>query len=83
MTFIRVIKMGLTNIYTKFAQLARSDLQIGTVVSVGAETSALTDLNGYDFTAIGTNVAAGQKAYVKDGVIISQAPTLAASEVFV
>ena len=75
--------MSLTNLYTEFSGLVKSDLLIGEVLSVGTETSELEDPNGYSFIAIGTSVSIGDMAFVKAGIIQSTAPTLPASEVLV
>lgn len=73
----------LTNIYTQFAKLAIRDFIVGTVLSISGEYSTLEDPNGFQFTALGTNVSPGNNAYVKDGIITGQAPTLPTSEVIV
>jgi hypothetical protein len=75
--------MGLTNLYTKFMALAKTDLIIGTVISIETETSTLEDQNGYSFIAIGTNVPVSENAFVQNGVIQGTAPTLPETEVFV
>jgi len=75
--------MSLINLYAKFSKLTTTDFRVGTVVSVGTETSLLTDPNGYSFTAIGTSVSAGNNAYVRDGIIQGQAPSLPISETLV
>lgn len=74
-----------TNIYTKFSKLFKSDVMVVTVVSVNAtnKTSLVQDLNGLQFVVLGTAVAAPNKAYIKDGAIQSQAPSLTTTFVLV
>ena len=66
-----------SNLWNRFWQILNvTDFRVGEVISSGTETSVLEDVNGYQFTAIGTGVTVGQKAFVRNGVIVGQAPTL-------
>jgi len=56
---------------------------VGTVASINnfAGTSIITLRNGSQMTARGTSVPVGQKAFVVDGQVMGQAPTLPQYEV--
>lgn len=77
--------MGLTNIYTQFKKLYKTDLTVVTVTAIDAVNgvSTVQDLNGLSFLALGTSVSPGNKAYVKDGQIQGTAPSLSLFEVWV
>ena len=67
------------NLWAKFkALLPEQPLLIGavTAIDVGTGTSAVTLPGGGVLTARGTDVAIGDNAFVRDGVIEGQAPQL-------
>lgn len=67
-----------TNIWARFRRLiADSPTVIVTVTTVNTDgTSLVTTAGGGTMRVIGTEVAAGGKAYVRDGAIIGAAPDL-------
>lgn len=67
-----------TNLWARFRRLiAESPTVIVTVTTVGADgTSLVTTAGGGTMRVIGTEVAAGNKAFVRDGAIIGPAPNL-------
>jgi hypothetical protein len=57
--------------------LPQIPLVIVTVTAVNADgTSTVTTMGGGSMRVIGTSVAAPNKAYVQDGKIVGQAPSL-------
>lgn len=68
----------MANLYSQFrALLPDRSIQVVTVVNVGANgTSTVQTDAGSQFVVIGDSVAAGNKALVQEGQIISEAPTL-------
>lgn len=72
----------MSNSYNRFKSLVGGQsTDVVTIVSVGSDTSEATTLAGDTVTVIGTSVTAGQKAFVRNGEIIRQAPNLTPSEV--
>jgi hypothetical protein len=72
------------NLWRAFKNLSdKSELTVAEVLSIGAETSELEDFHARKFVALGTGVAVGHKAFVKDGIIQGEAPSLPETEVFV
>ncbi|KAB2888421.1 MAG: hypothetical protein F9K32_16530 [Desulfobulbaceae bacterium] len=68
-----------TNIWARFKRLLPdSPLIIVTVNSINlvAGTSMVTTVGGGGMKVLGTAVAVGKMAYVKDGAIIGEAPNL-------
>jgi len=67
-----------TNLWVAFKRLLPgAPLTIVTVNSVNTDgTSTVTSAGGGAMRVRGTSVAAGKKAYVKDGSIVSEAPNL-------
>lgn len=67
-----------TNLCVKFRRLLPGrPMIVVTVVSVNNDgTSTVTTPGGGAMRVLGTAVAAGKKAYVKDGAIIGEAPNL-------
>ena len=71
--------MNTTNLYRALRDLLPdAPLQVATVASVNtsAGTSTATWPGGSQQTVRGVNVAAGAKAFVRDGVIEGAAPAL-------
>ncbi|MCY0966122.1 hypothetical protein [Parathalassolituus penaei] len=68
----------MSNPWIKFkALLAPGAKQIVTVASVGADgTSIVTVRDGSQIRVAGDSVAAGEKAIIQDGKIMSKAPSL-------
>ena len=65
------------NVWKQFEQLSRGvDLRVATVIEVHDNESTVEDAGGQQYRALGTDVSAGAKCYVKDGVITGQAPDL-------
>lgn len=67
-----------TNLWARFRRLiADSPTVIVTVATVNADgTSVVTTVGGGTMRVIGTSVAAGSKAFVRDGAVIGEAPNL-------
>lgn len=67
-----------TNLWTRFRKLLPgSRMVVVTVVTVNTDgTSTVTTSSGGAMRVLGTSVEAAKKAYVKDGVVISEAPNL-------
>lgn len=67
-----------TNLWARFRRLiADSPTVIVTVTTVNADgTSLVTTAGGGTMRVLGTDIAAGEKAYVRDGAIIGEAPDL-------
>lgn len=67
-----------TNLWARFKRLVQAaPMLIVTVESVGADgTSLVTTASGGTFRVFGDTVAAGSKAYVRDGVIVGEAPNM-------
>jgi len=72
----------MTNTFNQFQNLlGKQSTEVVTITSVGSDTSQATTLSGQTVTVIGTSVSAGQKAFVRGGEIIRQAPNLTPVEV--
>ena len=67
-----------TNLWMKFRRLLPDNpLIIVTVAAVNTDgTSIVSTVGGGSMRVIGTTVAVGQKAYVKDRAIVGKAPDL-------
>ena len=67
-----------TNPWARFKRLVPSaPMVIVTVASVGTDgTSTVTTAGGGTLRVFGDAVAVGDKAYVRDGVIIGEAPNM-------
>ena len=67
-----------TNVWEKFQKLiAGPAMEVATITTVNSNgTSRATTANGGQVQLIGTNVAAGKKAFIQDGRVISEAPNL-------
>lgn len=68
-----------TNLWAKFRKLLPGDTMLVvevTAINVSAGTSNVTTPAGGAMVVYGTSVSIGSKAYVKGGVIISEAPNL-------
>lgn len=67
-----------TNLWARFKRLLPdSPLVVVTVNSVNSDgTSTVTTAGGGALRVLGKGVAAGKKAYVRDGMIIEEAPDL-------
>ena len=68
----------MTNIWSRFQRLSyKKDVRIGTVTAfLSGGLSKLTDVYGQTFTAVGQSVSVASKAYVEDGVVVGEAPTI-------
>lgn len=75
--------MAGTNLWAKFRRLLPDDpMLVVTVNSVNADgTSTVTTAAGGAMRVIGTSVAVGDKAYIKGGAIIGEAPALTHYEI--
>ncbi|MBF0368589.1 MAG: hypothetical protein HQL52_03940 [Magnetococcales bacterium] len=75
----------MSNAYAKLKSLfPKTRLVVGTVDAHNADgTSTLTDASSREFTAQGTSVSVGNKAFVQDGRITGEAPSLPASTEYV
>jgi hypothetical protein len=73
------------NIWARFQQISgKKELRIGEVTEhLTGGLSKLTDLYGQEFIAIGQTVGIGDKAYVEDGKVVGQAPSLSEYEEWV
>ncbi len=72
----------MSNTFNKFQNLlGKQSTDVVTIDSVGSGTSQATTLSGDSVTVIGDSVAVGQKAFVRGGEIIRQAPNLTPTEV--
>ena len=73
------------NIWNRFKKLLPdSPLQIVTVNTINGDgTSSVATASGGALRVFGVGVAAGNKAYVKDGRILEEAPNLPHSDVIV
>lgn len=71
------------NAYSQFQNLIpKSATTVVTITAINADgTSTCTTLSGTVIRVAGDSVAAGQKAYIKDGAILRQAPNLPITEV--
>lgn len=67
-----------TNLWARFQRLiAASPTVIVTVTTVNADgTSVVTTVGGGTMRVIGTSVVAGNKAFIRDGAVIGEAPDL-------
>jgi len=67
-----------TNLWTRFRRLiADKPTVIVTVTTVNSDgTSLVTTAAGGSMRVLGTSVAVGSKAFVRDGAIIGEAPDL-------
>jgi len=67
----------MTNIWKQFERLTeKGPMVIVEVISHDNGSSTVENTTGHQFIAIGTSVAVGDKAYVKDGEIVGTAPDL-------
>lgn len=75
----------MSNVFNNFARLfGRQGLFVGTVTAHNSDgTSSLTDYHSRTFIAQGQDVAVSSRAFVKDGRVQGQAPTLTESTVYV
>lgn len=65
------------NVWKWFAGLTgQTRLQVARVVSFDGSESVVADHGGRQYRAIGTGVAVGKMAYIKDGAIQTEAPDL-------
>lgn len=72
-----------TNLWAKFKRLLPGDpLIVVTVAAVNSDgTSTVTTAGGSALRVIGTSVSVGDKAYIKGGAIIGEAPNLTHYEI--
>lgn len=75
----------MNNIFTQFqAMIPKSITVVVTITAVNGDgTSDGTTLSGVAIKVVGDSVPVGQKAFVKDGAIIRQAPNLSISNVVI
>lgn len=69
----------MTNIWREFEKLLpKQEMYIGTVDSVDTSKgiSYITLISGQETIVQGTSVSAGNNCSVKNGIIVSEAPTL-------
>jgi len=65
------------NPYKRFKELlGSSSKQIATVLTTYSDGTSLVTVRGRNFTARGTDVPVGRKAWIVNGDIISEAPDL-------
>lgn len=70
--------MAIVNPWKRFIELLPGGSRaVGTVESVNTNgTSTVKLRNGSSIIALGTDVAVGDKCFIKDGVIVGKAPNL-------
>jgi len=74
------------NLWSQFKRLtSKSDLRVGEVIAISTSdnVSKLIDIYGQTFIATGTSIDVGKKAFVKDGIIQQEAPSLPEYTVYV
>jgi len=67
------------NIWKQFERLQKpggQDLRVAEVITVYDTETLVEDAGGQQYRALGTDHAAGQMVFIRDGAIIGQAPSL-------
>lgn len=72
----------MTNAYNRFQTLLGKDsIDVVQITSIGSGVSTATTLSGSTITVRGESVSVGQKAFIRGGEIIRQAPNLTPTQV--